>query len=362
MERSNTTELHAWLDAQTVEGRFTGVVLARRGGEDLFTHAAGLASRGHGIPNALDTRYAVASVTKWPVAVTTLRLVERGVLDLHAPVVDLLPPAQRPAALTPAHTLHHLLSHTSGLADYFDEEDPTSESFAAAIGRLPGRGRHPADLLPLFADLPAVRPPGEAYTYCNTNFVLVGLVLEAVTGRPWADILAEEVLVPAGMAETAVEALDEDPARLATGYLLDDGPVERRRTNIFSVTANGMPDGGMLTTAGDLGLFVDALIGGRLLGPELLREMRTPHAPSTGDPEQYGYGCLLGVEDGRVRVVGHGGSDPGVACVVAHHLDAATTIIVLCNQDRGAWAATLAVTSALGLRDPRARPADVSLP
>ena len=79
-----------------------------------------------------------------------------------------------------------------------------------------------------------------------------------------------------------------------------------------------------------------------------------PHAPYADDPEQYGYGCLLAVEDGRVVVVGHNGSDPGVACVVAHHLDAGVTIIVLCNQDRGAWPAALEVTRLLGLRDPRA--------
>jgi len=346
--------LPTWLDDRVPTGEFSGVVLVRRGAETVFSHAAGLASRAHGVPNALDTRFAVASVGKWPVAVTTLRLVERGELDLHAVVAEILPAALRPTALTPAHTLHHLLSQTSGLANYHDDEDATWDSFAGVVSRLPARGRRPAELVPLFANVPARRPPGEASEYSDTKFVLLGLVLEAVTGRPWDEVLAREVLEPAGMADTTVEALDEDPRRLATGYLVDDGPVDRRGTNVFKVTARGMPDGGMLTTAADLATFVDALLGGRLLGPSLLAQMLTPHATCTGDPEQYGYGCLLGVDGGRVTVAGHAGSDPGVACVVAHHLESATTIIVLCNQDRGAWPATLAVTAALGLADPRA--------
>ncbi|HEY3334050.1 MAG TPA: serine hydrolase domain-containing protein [Candidatus Limnocylindrales bacterium] len=346
--------LARWLDERTMAGLFSGVVLVRRGDETLFAYGSGLASRAHGIPNTLHTRFGVASVTKWPVATTLLRLVERGELSLGARLVDLLPVDQQPRALTPAHTLHQLLSQTSGLANYHDDDAPNWDSFEAAIARMPGRGRVPADLVPLYRDLPARRPPGEAYEYSDTNFVLAGLVLEAVTGREWSSVMTDEVLAPVGMTATSVEALDEDPAGVATGYLVDDGPAERRRTNVFSLTARGMPDGGMFTTAGDLAAFVDALLGGRLLGPELLSAMLRPHASSTGDPEQYGYGCLLGMKDGRVTVVGHGGSDPGVACTVAHHLDAGVTIVVLCNQDRGAWPATLEVARMLGLRDPRA--------
>jgi len=130
--------------------------------------------------------------------------------------------------------------------------------------------------------------------------------------------------------------------------------VGARRTNIYSVTASPMPDGGMLTTAADLVRLVDALLAGRLLGPALLAEMLRPQGPPSSDgAELYGYGCSLGVDGGEVVVIGHGGSDPGVATMVAHHLAARTTIVVLCNQDRGVWAATMALTEALGLHDPR---------
>ena len=346
--------LPTWLDDRARRGEFSGVVLLRRDGETVLEHAAGLASRAHAIPNTMATRFAVASVAKWPLAVSVLRLVERGELDLHAPLMDLLPPEQVPTAVTPELTLHHILSMSSGLGNYVDEEDETWAQFESVIDSLPGRGRRPADLVPAMRDLPANRPPGVAYEYCDTNFVLVGLVLEAVTGREWSSVLADEVLLKVGMTDTAIEEIDRDPLRLATGYMVDDGPVDRRRTNIFSTTARGMPDGGMLSTASDLASFVETLFAGRLLGPELLAAMQTPQAPSPEDPEFYGYGCLLGVEDGRVVVVGHNGGDPGVSCVLAHHPAANATVVVLCNQDSGVWLPAMTATEALGLRDPRA--------
>jgi CubicO group peptidase (beta-lactamase class C family) len=352
-----SVELHAlpaWLDERAARGEFSGVVLLRRDGATVLEHAAGLASRAHGVRNTMTTRFAVASVAKWPLAVTVMRLAERGELDLQAPLVDLLPAGQLPTAVTPDLRLHHVLSMSSGLANYIDEDDDTWAQFEAVIASLPGRGRRPVDLVDAIRDVPANRPPGAAYEYSDTNFVLVGLAVEAVTGREWSAVLADEVLRPVGMADTAVEEIDRDPVRMATGYLVDDGPADRRRTNVFSLTARGMPDGGMLSTAGDLALFVDALFAGRLLGPELLAAMQTPHAPSPEDPEFYGYGCLLGVEDGRVTVVGHNGGDPGVSCVVAHHPAERATVIVLCNQDRGVWAAAMTATEAMGLRDPRA--------
>ena len=347
-------ELPAWLDDRAAKGEFSGVVLLRRDGQTVFEHAAGLASRAHGIPNTMSTRFAVASVAKWPLAVAVLRLVERGELDVHAPLVDLLPPDQVPNAVTPQHTLHHILSMSSGLANYIDDDDETWAQFEGVIASLPGRGRRPADLVPFMREVPANRAPGVSYEYSDTNFVLVGLVIEAVTGREWSTVLADEVLRPVGMTDTAVEEIDRDPARMATGYLVDDGPVDKRRTNVFSLTARGMPDGGALSTAADLALFVEALFAGRLLGPDLLAAMQTPQAPSPDDPEFYGYGCLLGVEDGGVTVVGHNGGDPGATCALAHHPAANATVVVLCNQDRGVWLPAMTATEAIGLRDPRA--------
>jgi CubicO group peptidase (beta-lactamase class C family) len=347
-------ELRRWFDERVATHAFSGVALVWRDGAATFSYAGGIAHRGHGVPVTESSRFGVASITKMVTATTALRLVDRGLLRLDQPLIEILPPEHRTAAMTPAHTLHHLLSHTSGLPNYHDGADLTWTSFTSAWDRVPTyHVRRPADMLPLFARLPAVAPPGQQYDYSDANFILAGLVIEAVTGRAFTDVAAEEVLRPAGMVDSAFDALDDDPVRLATGYLTADTPPDTWRSNIFSVPAGGMPDGGLITTAADLARLVDALRAGRLLSPALLTAMTSQQTPPSPDVDHYGYGLTLVVEDGAVTIMGHGGGDPGVSTEVAHHRAAATTIVVLCNQDRGCWPALMRVTHELGLTDPR---------
>jgi CubicO group peptidase (beta-lactamase class C family) len=346
--------LDAWFQARVASHDFWGVALVWRNGAAAFSYAGGIAHRGHRVPVTESSRFAVASITKMPVAIAALRLVERGLVTLQQPLFDVLPADQHTKAMTREHTLHHLLSHTTGFANYHDDADPTPASFVAALDRIgTSHLRRPFDMLPLFSDLPAVRPAGEKYEYADANFILAGLVLEAVTGRSWDEVVADEVFQPAGMSDTGVQCIDADPERLAVGYLTDAGPPEHWRANYFSVTANGMPDGGMITTTTDLALLIDALLAGRLLSPPLLSAMTAPQGPVSTDLEQYGYGCELVVEDGVVTIIGHGGADPGVSAMLSHHRAAGTTIVVLCNQDRGSWAATKRLAAAFGLHEPR---------
>ena len=256
--------------------------------------------------------------------------------------------------MTSEHTLHHLLSHTSGLADYHDDGDQGWESFSACWDRIPTyRVRRAADLLPLFATLPAISAPGTEFRYTDANFVLAGLVIEAVTGRGFADVVAEEVLAVAGMVDSGLEALDEEPARLATGYLTSDDPYETWLANTFSVPVAVMPDGGPDLDGRRPCPVGRRAAGRRLLSPTMVAAMMTPQGPPSDEVMQYGYGCELVVEHGQVTIVGHGGSDPGVSTRVSHHLAAATTIVVLCNQTRGSWAVAQQVNAELGLIDPR---------
>jgi CubicO group peptidase (beta-lactamase class C family) len=343
-----------WLDGRTVRHEFSGVALVWREGQPVFSYSGGLAHRGHGVPITDDTRFAVASVMKLVTATAALRLVDRGLVRLDQPLIEILPPEHQPVALTAEHTLHHLLSHTSGLANYHDDDAKDWGSFTSNWDRIPTYNlRHPADMLPLFADLPAAFPPGSRFQYNDAAFILAGLVIEAVSGRTFADVVTDEVLQPAGMVDTTLENLDQEPARMATGYVIDDGPAESWRVNSYSVPTGVMPDGGLITTAPDLARLIDALLGGVLLSPSMTAAMMTPQGPPSDTVERYGYGCWLVVENGEVTIIGHGGSDPGVATMVTHHLGAATTIVVLCNYDRGSWAATKHIEEALGLFDPR---------
>jgi len=124
---------------------------------------------------------------------------------------------------------------------------------------------------------------------------------------------------------------------------------------VFSVPAGGMPDGGLVTTTTDLARLVDALVGGRLVSSATFAAMTFPQCGRTGSVSRYryGYGLEMGVVDDEAMVLGHNGLDPGVSAVVAHHPAAATTIVVLCNHDRGSWAVYLRLAADLGLTEPR---------
>ena len=162
--------LQEWLDQRVADDQFSGSVLVWREGQPQFSYSGGYAHRGHGMRIMNRTRFAVASITKLVTAVTALRLVEDGRIGLSTPLVEVLPPEHQPAALTGAHTLHHLLSHTSGLANYHDDEAPGWGSFTSCWDRIPMyHVRRTADMLPLFADLPAVAEPGAEYRYCDAN-------------------------------------------------------------------------------------------------------------------------------------------------------------------------------------------------
>ena len=347
-------ELRSWFDQQVEANAFRGVAIAWRDGAPIFEYAGGLAHRGLGVPVALDSRFAVASITKMATAVTALRLVDRGLARLDQPLVELLPPEHQPTALTPEHTLHHVLSHTSGLTNYHDDDDPSGASWMSCWDRVATyHARRPADVLPLFKDLPARAAPGAEYRYGDANFILVGLVIEALTGRAYGDVVADEVFRPAGLGDTAIEELDDDPRRLAVGYKVDDGPADRWKSNMYSVTASGMPDGGMITTAHDLARLIDAILDGRLLSAPMVAAMTSPQGPNRTDLEQYGYGCELAVIDGSVAIIGHGGGDPGISAMLTRHLAQGITLSVVCNQDRGSWAATKRLAEAFGLSEPR---------
>ena len=183
---------------------FSGVAQIRRGDELNFDGAFGLADRAHGIPNRSTTRFGLASFTKMFTAVATVQLVA----DLHRPLTDLLPPERRPATLREDVTAHHLLCHTSGIADYFEEEE-TDDYEGLWRDRPCYAIRRPADFLPLFGQLEPHRPPGGRFQYSNAGYIVLGLLLEEVAGKPYAEVIEETVFAAAGMDRSGFFAFDE---------------------------------------------------------------------------------------------------------------------------------------------------------
>ena len=322
----------------------SGAVLMTRAGEVAFEGSYGIADRATGTPVTQATRFGLASVTKMFTAVAVVDLVSSGLLAFETPVIEVLPPDRRPSTLLPSVTIHHLLCHTSGIADYAEEEEDSPlylEDYGSLWEQLPVYSiERPADFLPLFGDLPPYRPPGEQWQYSNAGFIVLGLVIEELTGRPYTEVVQERVFDRAGMSASGFFRLDEVVPDVAVGYLPRSGPDQPWRTNIYSVPVIGGADGGSHSTTGDLDRFLHAYADGTLLG-EHLDLVLTPHADA-GDGFFSGYGVHI-YPDGRY---GHGGGDPGVAVLVARWPDDDVNIIVLCNTEDLAGEVRDAVVSA----------------
>lgn len=317
---------------------FSGVVHVTRDDVVLHSQAYGFADRANQRPNRVDTRFGTASAGKALVAVGIMRLVADGQLKLNATIGDLLTLDLR--AIDPTITVRQLLNHTSGIPDYFDES--VMDEYADLFVDFPNyRIRTSTDIVPLFIDKPMTTTPGEVFAYNNTGYVVLGLVIEAVTGLPFDKYLQAAVFDPAGMALSGYFELDRLPGNCANAYL-EDGA-----TNIYSVDAKGTGAGGAFLTADDVVRFWDALTSGVLLPADLVREMHTTQASEIaddGDITRYGYGFWLGGDTGEVPAFM--GEDPGVAFMTSRGTDRLTTVVVS-NQGDDVWEIHSAIREAL---------------
>jgi CubicO group peptidase (beta-lactamase class C family) len=318
--------LRRWVD----ERDLSGIALVTRGGKVEFEGCYGLANRGDGVPVRSGTRFGIASVGKMFTAVTVADQVRAGRLRFDTPVVEILPPDRRPSTLRADVTVAHLLSHTSGIADYAeeDEEHPAWIDYAEVWRDRPLYGiRRPADYLPIFGDRPPYWPPGERFHYCNAGYVVLALVIEEVTGLSFVDAVQRAVFDRAGMTASGYFALDEVRPDIATGYIKPDEPGGLWRSNIYSIPIVGSGDGGPFATAGDLSRFLTGYDDGTLLG-DLRDEMLVPRGRR--EDADVGYGVFV-YDDPRGVRWGHGGGDDGVGVLIHRLPDLDVNVIAMCN-------------------------------
>lgn len=314
------------------ETGFSGILRATRGEEVLLETCHGLANRADGIPVRPATRFATASLSKMFTAVGVLDAAGRGEVRVEDRVVDVLPGERRPSTLRDDVTVHHLLSHTSGIADYFEEDEDLPghrEDLDDVWAWLPNYTvRDYAALLPLFGDLPPVCPPGEAYHYSNAGYVLLGLVLQEVSRMPFTEAVVDRVLRPAGMAGSGYPALDEVHPDVAQGCLPPLTEGAPWRTNIYSVHPVGGGDGGAVVTAQDVETFLRAVHRGGVWRGVTPADILTPRARIGGAPA---WSAGYGVEVRDDGAFGKDGADPGVAAVSRYQPATDTTAVLLAN-------------------------------
>jgi CubicO group peptidase (beta-lactamase class C family) len=318
-------------------------VLVRRKGRTLLAHGRGVRDLRTREPIDARTAFRLASLTKAFTATAIGLLVRDGRLRYDQPLTDLLafPAYGRPV------TLRHLLTHTSGLPDY----EALMEKAERARGPLWTAERQIRDqevLALLRAETSGLFAPGTRFSYSNSGYVVLGLVVARVSGRPFGDVLRERVFEPLGMHHTlAYERGTNEVARRAYGHARDGGAFREADQSSTSAT---LGDGGVYSTLEDLARWDDALRGYRLLSPAAMKPALTPVRLADGSEPRwppgaaggdnlapgaevaYGFGWQLDPWRGRPRMW-HQGETIGFHNAIHRFTEDALSVVVLSNRD-----------------------------
>ncbi len=313
------------LEEAAASARFSGAALVALHGTPVLERAYGFASKGLEVPNRTDTVFNMGSMTKMFTAVAIVQLVQEGKLRLDQVIDSVLPGYPRPVA--ERVTIEHLLTHTSGLGSFWNAK------FEAARNSL----RTVADYLPLFVDDPLGFEPGERFGYSNAGYIVLGAIVEQVSGMTYDAYLAERICSVAGMNNTGAWAIDQDVPNRAIGYVrAEEGEAGQfPRTNLTTTTVKGSPAGGTYSTVHDLLRFAQSLRRHELLNPEHTEMLLTPRVamgPGGGAWYAYGFGCHT---YGGVTIVGHNGGAPGVGAQLDLYRQSGYTTVILSNDDAG---------------------------
>lgn len=320
--------IQAYVEKLVAADAFSGTVLLARGDKLLYRGAFGLASRAFQVPNRLDTKFNLGSMNKMFTAVAVAQLVEAGKLSFEDKVGKILPDYPNKAVAEKV-TVHQLLTHTSGLGNFFNDTYRKADK---------SRLREIKDFLPLFVDEPLAFEPGTRWRYSNSGFVLLGAIIEKASGQNYFDYAREHIYKPAGMTSSDAYEADRDTPNLAVGYTAQ-GPggkesPTREWNNLFLHVVKGGPAGGGFSTVEDLWRFALALQTHKLLGAASTQLVTTGKAQP--DPERgswkYAYG-FSDEQDQGTRIFGHNGGFPGINSQLDIYPDKGYTVVVMSNYD-----------------------------
>jgi CubicO group peptidase (beta-lactamase class C family) len=295
--------LGAVAEQESAAGRFSGAMLVGRGREILFAGAYGLADRERGIPNRLFTRFRNGSMNKMFTGVAVGQLIQAGRVDPAAPVGTYLSDYPNREVATKV-SVHHLLTHTGGTGDIFVPEYLERRE----------RVRTLADYVALLGEREPRFEPGSRFEYSNYGYILLGAVIEAVSGRSYYDHVDEHVFAPAGMTRTGALPEESEVADLAVGYTWHDSEDGRERRNTDTLPYRGTSAGGGYTTVEDLHRFANALLEHQLLDAHHTALVTTAQGNVGWNGRCYGYGFFENpIWGGSRRTFGHGGAAPGMS-------------------------------------------------
>lgn len=284
---------------------FSGVFSVRNENGVVFEKCCGYRNLAEKLPNNSNTAFGIASGTKLFTGLAVCKLIDDGKLSLNDKLWDVLP--YNLGEIDKSVTILHLLTHTSGIGDYLDEEDPDSYEKEQELCN-----KYPVYLwenleyyLPMITPLPKKFEPGARFGYSNAGFIMLGLAIEAASERSYQQFVTDEIIFPLNLCHTGFYRMDELPANTAYGYM--DG-----KSNIYSLPIVGGSDGGLFTCAEDLDTLWRSIFSGKLLSEDMLKDFIKPHMT-----ENYGLGVYRHEENGSIAYYAVGG-DFGVDFFTAY--------------------------------------------
>lgn len=315
-----------WNDA----GIFSGVFSVSDGTGVIFENCLGFRNRSEELPNNRETAFGIASGTKLFTALAVCKLIDAGKLSINDKLWDILP--YDLGQIDKRVSVYHLLTHTSGIGDYLDEEAPNSYEQEEILCN-----KYPVYLwerleyyLKMITPLPQKFEPGERFGYSNAGFIMLGLVIEASSKVPYQQFVTDEIIFPLRLKHTGFYRMDSLPANTAIGYT---GDVEsgQLRTNIFSLPILGGSDGGLYTCAQDLDILWRSLFAGHILSETMLQNFLKPQV-SRSERKSYGLGVYR-FDNRRDTAFYAVGSDFGVEFFTAYFPKQKLTASALGNTE-----------------------------
>jgi D-alanyl-D-alanine carboxypeptidase len=317
-ENDALAALGAKLEADATAGRFSGAILVAKDEKPIFAKAYGLADGANKTPNKLETQFRIGSMNKMFTAVSILQLVQAGKIQLTDPLVKYLPDYPN-KELASKVTIHQLLTHTGGTGDFFG---PEFDAHRLELRTL-------QDYVNLYGKRGVAFEPGSKWEYSNYGFLLLGVVIEKVSGESYYDYVREQVYEPAGMKATASLPEDQAVPNRSVGYMTgDDGKLQ---PNTDTLPYRGTSAGGGYSTVSDLLSFANAVVKHKLLDAHYTELLTTGKVAARG-PDKYAYG-FMDRTVGGVRSFGHGGGAPGMNGELDIYPQSGYVVAALANLD-----------------------------
>lgn len=321
---AQSVNIGEYIQRYTDENNSTGTIIIHKDGNVIYNQSFGSANLQYDIPNTNDTKYKVASITKSFTAVIILQLYERGKIGLHDPIKEYLPEYSGEGAETV--TIHHLLTHTSGIENV--EKYPITE-FEKPWFDIYQKPYSTDEILHKFCSEPLDNEPGTQFDYNNGEYIILGKIIEQIYDKTFDRVLEDQILQPLQMNNSGMFYQAEVIKNIANTYRWNDS-LRQFENDRKGYIENWYASGAMYSTANDLLKFSNALFGNELLKEESLELMLDPFLA------QYGYGVwirTIDINGEKHRIMQRYGWIRGANTVWFRFIDQDLTIIVLSNSD-----------------------------